>query len=628
MSEGDRIAVRERFEACPSRFEITRLLASKYKPADFWLWDNQARAIYTIAKFGSAFLPLDCGDGKSILSFLAFNVLAAERGLLFTKKSLVADTHPKIRNTRNWWQFETKRGELKLGYANFTVVNYDKLSSYSRTTLQPTLDLFARKPDVFVFDEAHMLCNKESARFAALDEYLDAYPKTPVIVLTGSPTTSSILEYEPLLKWCLKHDIPIPRDFPGKQSFAAVLDSRRKMPPNDLDYDAIDPVRRHFAKPEDYAAEKIQLDHFSGYSDEQKVMVVRKAFHRRLKTWPGIVMSSEESGVGVSLRMWREPIVVPQKVLDAYNDVDTKEERPDGELLVDAPLVALNKLHVSCAFYHQWRWPGGKKDEEWLRARKGYFKELRQALKPRFRGADTALKIELRLRKLLGLDKTGVELLTGDDNPEDPAGLLAKESAEVDFVKTEFEPSDDLIEAYKVWCQFKMRKQPPIEIVWIDKFFIKHIQHMLNTKLKHENVIVWYYSKAMEQGLAEIDVVHKGKHRKLPVYKAGAKTPTEGEQCAMSLAHATGKEFQHQWNHCIIAEYPRGGGIGGGGTGMQQMLSRLHRPGQTKDVEVYHFEHTEAFANALRTAREDAEYQSLTIGKQKLRIAEFLHGTT
>lgn len=88
-------------------------------------------------------------------------------------------------------------------------------------------------------------------------------------------------------------------------------------------------------------------------------------------------------------------------------------------------------------------------------------------------------------------------------------------------------------------------------------------------------------------------------------------------------AHGLGKNLQHWRNQIITAP-------ASGGKKSEQLLGRTHRPRPDGDevdsVEASICQHTEAFRDALKKARQAARYiQAVTKNQQKLLYANY-HG--
>tara|TARA_Y100001973_G_scaffold100394_1_gene161425 strand:- start:907 stop:1311 length:405 start_codon:yes stop_codon:yes gene_type:complete len=122
-------------------------------------------------------------------------------------------------------------------------------------------------------------------------------------------------------------------------------------------------------------------------------------------------------------------------------------------------------------------------------------------------------------------------------------------------------------------------------------------------------VLIWYQSDAIATELAA---------RGLDTFGSGTDLESiKPRTVAASIAvHGTGSNLQ-QWSRAIVIEPPSSGDA------WEQLLGRLHRPGQTADdVVFYVYQHTDAFSGAMRSAVERSGFIEATTGNpQKLLYA-------
>jgi hypothetical protein len=144
-----------------------------------------------------------------------------QRPVLFTLGGLVKETEAAFREYTKHWKFAP----------HLQVHSFDRLSNRK---FHKWLKTF--RPDMLIVDEGHALAAVEtSARARRFDQYVAGYdetgkpdpegmPECIVIVMTGSPETSSFLDYSHFFAWCLKGRNPFPNDRRQQALIADVID--------------------------------------------------------------------------------------------------------------------------------------------------------------------------------------------------------------------------------------------------------------------------------------------------------------------------------------------------------------------------------------------------------------------
>jgi hypothetical protein len=161
---------------------------------------------------------------------------------------------------------------------------------------------------------------------------------------------------------------------------------------------------------------------------------------------------------------------------------------------------------------------------------------------------------------------------------------------------------------WPAWRDVKDLVDPSSEAVWVDEFLVKDAIEWLREHLG----IVWYEHAAFGEKLAEVSG-----HRFYgpgPAASEGIIQETGNVSIIASLrAHGNGKNLQ-AFNDCLVANVPSNGAV------WEQMLGRIHRPGQPADeVNCTVYQHSESVLKAFEDARRDAQYiQQSTGSRQKL----------
>ena len=307
-------------------------------------------------------------------------------------------------------------------------------------------------------------------------------------------------------------------------------------------------------------------------SNEKRRATVRAAYQARLVTTPGVVYTQQFSCDASLHLIAHSQITIPIEIAEGLKTLEQSWCRPDGEELSEASQKAAVAKNLSIGFYYRWLWPDGEVDYEWLEARSIWNKAVREQLTYRSR--------------------------PGVDSP-----FLVQEWIETGG------GSASLRSAWSGWSLVKHRPEPPKEAVWISDEIIDYAVNWLLSQT--EPAILWYRSLAIQQALSA---------RGVTVYGAGSSAPL-GESCAASiLAHGTGKNLQH-YATALIIEIPSSGSL------CEQLIGRLHRPGQSRDLVAFHFlDHTWPLSAAFKKAQQGARYIEDTTGvRQRLNAARLFN---
>ena len=263
---------------------------------------------------------------------------------------------------------------------------------------------------------------------------------------------------------------------------------------------------------------------------------VRGAFLRRLRTAPGVVLT-ENTGVAASLTvsLW-EPPSIPVEIEEALTTLVRRWETPDGTEVASASEFARLVHTLSLGAYT--RYVEGTYRREWADARNAWLRAARSLVE--FQG--------FRFQTM------------GDVVEAALAGTLA--------------PRYQIL-----WHQWQLVADsvaaPEVETVWLDDVDTWHrrLFHTWNSEGKGGRPLVW--TRTPEVGKAFADNVGVEYHG------AGSAPPTGAPAVVSMLVHGVG------WNTAPARGYSRGLVLEpfSSGDRWEQLLSRLHRPEQTEDVE-------------------------------------------
>jgi hypothetical protein len=318
------------------------------------------------------------------------------------------------------------------------------------------------------------------------------------------------------------------------------------------------------------------LPEWEEFYDENRKARGRDAFMTRFRSSFGVV-ASDESQLGVSLYFRERSLEEPDAIREARLDLRQTWCRPDGEELVSALEVYRVESQMSSGFYYVWDWPDGIVDEEWMEKRASWHKAVRRLLKRNDPQYDSPMRVALGVAR----------------------GTLRDSEA---------------AEAYVAWCGVKDRPRPPTRAVWLSDFLVRWAgEWALERLAKKEPGIVWYEHTALGEALGALG---------LPVYGPGRdpQTARDSVLAASITAHGTGKNLQ-RFAHSLVVNWPSSGTV------VEQLVGRMHRPGQLADEVVVEYPaHTPQARNALRRSRTDARYIEATLATaQKVNYGTWTH---
>jgi hypothetical protein len=238
---------------------------------------------------------------------------------------------------------------------------------------------------------------------------------------------------------------------------------------------------------------------------------------------------------------------------------------PGGEELEDALAFRRSARQLSQGFYYRWVWGPNGPDFEWLEARAGWHRALREFLSGPHAGA-------------------------GRDSPL----LLAREA-----IAGRAAPK--VQQAWGPWDRVRHRDPPPVEAVWIDAGMIDAAAAWARAHVG----IVWYEHEAIGSALRAAGLPTFG-----PGVDGAAILAERGNRsiAASILAHGTGKNLQAFRSSLFLCP-PSGGAV------WEQAIGRTHRQGQrAASVEVYVARHAETLRESWTKAVEEAAFVTETTG--------------
>ncbi len=534
--------------------------------------DEQNGALMEIGINGGALVSLPVGMGKTLISFLAGEAIrlagegvegfvAPYEIMLLTKASIRAQTLEEIEKMAKHFRFSAPR-----------VFSYSELSSQRGRNLLDQI-----QPDLIICDEAHTLSSRISSRSKRFRAYARNYskmlahdeerrrqgkkvrqrPPLRFVFLSGSFVKEKIAEFAHLTELVLGENNLVPRNYKMMQSWDRCLS--HKMSPTSSDKTHMVPFLR-------LMGQRPQSPDTAEFRD-----AAREAFRIRFTNTTGVVTTSRASTeTPLEFHPWR--LNVPDVVLDAVNKVDSLWERPDGETFPDVLSKMRYIEQLLQGFFLFWKWPDGKKDEEWVFKRSQWFKELRAFLTSRAAGQDL-------------------------DSP----GLVEKAMR-----KGTLHGFGGLEAAWRDWKDVSHRPVPPTHSSWISDYMVQAVREFVAQRT--EPVLIWTNTIELRSALG----------RYFPIIPRGEKPPETPMTCVLStMSHGTGLNLQ-QYRLNLFTSLPTDAKTA------EQAIGRTHRQGQSKTVQVFFPAGNRFFDRKPRSLCASAAYiQASTGSTQKVLTGQW-----
>lgn len=331
--------------------ELRRVLALPRRPAlsvtpeeltdylgvrtDFCLWENQCETLEQLYDAGGVLAGIDVGGGKTPISYVAPRLMDAKRPVLIIPGTLQKKTQREFRNLAKHF-----------GQIVIEIATYEQLSRG-----REVLDRL--NPDLLVLDEVHALKNPGSARSKAFIAWRRDNPDAPIVGMSGTITSRSLMEFHHLAHLVLGTDkAPLPRGRAECSKWARAVDSKVEI--------RCAPGALEFFLPADAPRE---------------LKTVRKAVGAHIHGVNGMLRShSEELGASIQIRLERPRL--PHHVRVLISQAETKKIDPSGEECTPSD-VWRNRRTLSVGFHAKWR---DVPPKAWLKARRNWNRQVREVL--------------------------------------------------------------------------------------------------------------------------------------------------------------------------------------------------------------------------------------------------------
>lgn len=486
------------------------------------------------------------GAGKTLISLIVPQILGWLRPVMFVPATL----RDKALNTdipllsRHWKMHD-----------NLEIHSFEALS---RQNFADYLTL-RRIPDGIMCDEVHYLKNPHSARTKRMNRFMNLYPNTEFVGMSGSPVHRSLMDYAHFLIWALKDSAPVPHSYIERQTWA----------------DCLDDTMPDWARPDPGAL----LD-FCREGESP-----RSGYKRRLIEAPGFV-SSPGLSTNVGLRVCEVPYpTIPPEVKNAFLRLRNHNEMPDGEVATTAMDQTRHARALFLGFYLRWVWPDGKRDVEWLKKRRAWRTFVRKMTSRSHDGywLDTEAQVATAVR---------AGLIPCAEYEETATGSILRENVNV----------------YEEWVEVRDERQarwgsrdPPTEAVWISDYMVLELERWA----KNNKGIIWIENPAL---------LEKMRSRGHVCFEAGndeIEKETGNRSVFASFAHSVGK-------NCAMFSQMLFSNPLTSGKAWEQALGRSHRPKQKADEVI-----AEVYLGCRETwwsferSRYDAKYIEATLGQEQ-----------
>ena len=471
------------------------------------------------------------------------------------------------------------------------VVSYEELQQPSRG---PTL-LQELACDLILCDEAHKLSDPAngSARTNRVLLYADQRPEVHWGVMSGTLFRKTLRSCAHLIELALRDGSPLPRSWTALDTLSACCDVPQQGPPQaePWQWQRVEQLVKAFHPEASRFPDIMQMP------VRRRLEVCREALYHRTRVTPGVVQTGMDD-LGVSLHLQPLTPLVPGAITQMLEEVEETWMLPTGEELETQLDMHRVKQQISMGFYYRWIWPNDTPDIGWLRARNNRARAVRELIdRHRYDGLDTPALVARRFDELTCRPFQSAEEYKVADGALRHDLWLA------------------FSEADWAWQFEKHKPQPPTEPVWFCDWFIEHVIARAEAYGTKENATVWYAHRAVADRLEEVKAP-------INIFRAGEAPPGREQILPVGLSirsHGTGHNLQG-WGRGIILCPPSGA------EAWEQLLGRLLRPGQERDEVLFEvYAHTAVFANAIITAKRNAEFAEQTSGQpQKILYGDWL----
>lgn len=506
-------------------------------------------------------------DGKEecvCISVAASDSLYVTRGYTLTHNTLVAMLAPRALDMDPSEAIIIATADLikeaEREYKKYRAMGFDVCSpdyiSYSYLSRNPK-ELERRNPRLIICDEVHKLRNPKAQRVRGFTSYMRQNPDVVFVSLTGTITTSSIMDYAHLLRMCVGEDSPLPNPnapmgWSRLQSLSRVIDATPVIPPSAMDYSIAEYILQAGA-------------------DE----TVRDAYHRLLRNTPGVYFSELPSYDGeIIIRKWKHDL--PIELQSFADDVKKTGKLPNEEYLSNVLTVGEKQRQLATGFYYYPDIDPDLHTPQWVACRRA-------------------------VNDLIGN-------VVERENKRWKHGVYTTEAK----ARAAYRAGELTSPLWDKWEQNYEHIPTPEKLTkWLDYDVLRLYTAKAEELAKELEgpILLWYQHDAVKMALEELGVF---------VVQEGD-APPRGEDVPPVVAvsiwkHATGLNLQEDYAGMVLLQPPSNGGI------WEQLLGRLARPGfRSEELHVVVNQSHSVWRKGLSRGMRDAKYCEETL-KQPHRL--------
>lgn len=318
----------------------------------------QLAALEEISRLNGGFFPMGVGSGKTLVSFFAAKAVGAKRPLLLVPAKLRDKTLAEYKALQQHWLLPA-----------LTVQSYELLSRAQHAKM---LDMLA--PDLIVCDEGQKLKNPKAAVTRRVARYLRErkHKRPSFVILSGTITRKSLLEYWHLLKWALgENNSPLPKSWEEVVCWSSALDGTTS----------------------GFRAAPGALTQFVPSDVLPTLDGVRKGFQSRLTETPGVLATSVSS-CDSSLTITPVHLKLGTTTKRAIQEMRATWETPDEHPFSEAVELWRHARELACGFFYRWN---PRPPRDWLENRKQWCRFVRETLK-NSRKLDSELQVTVAVK--------------------------------------------------------------------------------------------------------------------------------------------------------------------------------------------------------------------------------------
>ena len=521
----------------------------------------QAVGIREAAELGGAYIMGRVGIGKTLITLLVGEFMMEERVLILVPGGIKAKTEDEFADYRKDWK--------GVSHTSYKLLGYSDVSGFPKAGMSLQQLWGGLGPTLIICDEADKLRRVQPGDSSGLalqvSDYLDANPTCKLVACTGTPDKHSILDYAHILRWCLREQSPLPTNWDDLCDWAEVID-----------------------KGDPRCAKKVC--HQLGIAQTESIETIREAYQARLRATPGVILSDDQFDGPLEF----ESLLIEPDGMDAhFHRLRKLNQRPDGwDLSPEGPSedeernpdrvtaggVWSVERQLALGFCYI---ADPVPPEDWMEARRDYFRAVRAALKGRIYYTEMQFKQAAARGQL-------------------PKPAWTKAFEKWEEMRPTFEPghrtlwlSDHALDFCAEWGE-----EAP-GIIWVD-----HIA--FGNELSRRTGWSYHAGGGKDHRGKQIDKLYrKGQHATQTVIAARG-------------ANSTGRNLQ-AWNRMLFTGMPANN------RDFEQAVGRAHREDQDRAVKVDIMVSCLAHVDSIQKILDDARRQEETLLQQKATSFEWHH---